>query len=91
MVDLFADDVMTLKDAAKALPNRPHVSTIWRWATHGVGPERKKLETISIGGRRYTSRQAMLRFAAMLTANERSSTHNSQADAADQQLDQLWS
>ncbi len=48
-------------------------ATAWRWALRGLGPkdrrsqERFKLETVMIGGRRYTSSEAVARFIARLT------------------------
>jgi hypothetical protein len=54
-------------------PPRPHPSTFVRWALKGIwvlngaGKERVRLETVKIGGRRYTSRAALERFVARLT------------------------
>jgi Protein of unknown function (DUF1580) len=48
----------------------PHVSTFVRWALRGVGRDRVKLETVKVGGRRYTSRAALDRFIAQLTGVE---------------------
>lgn len=39
-----------------------HLSTVWRWALRGVRGHR--LECFSIGGRRYTTREAFERFVA---------------------------
>jgi hypothetical protein len=41
-----------------ALP--PHPSTVWRWIAQGVGGRR--LGTVRIGGRTYTSKEALARF-----------------------------
>ena len=30
------DDLLTLTEAAKRLPGRPHRSTLWRWARKGI-------------------------------------------------------
>ena len=46
------NDYLTLSQAAKTLPGRPHVSTLWRWATRGVRD--RKLQTVLRGGRRFT-------------------------------------
>jgi hypothetical protein len=43
-----------------------HVSTLWRWSLRGVKGIR--LETVMIGGIRYTSREALERFVARTTA-----------------------
>lgn len=37
-----------------------HVSTVWRWSLRGIRGNR--LECFSLGGRRYTSREAVERF-----------------------------
>ena len=57
MIDLQSEQLLTLADAARHLPTRPHVSTIWRWAAKGG------LETVRLGGRVYTSAEALDRFA----------------------------
>ena len=45
---------------------RPNVSTVWRWAQRGVCGV--TLETVLIGGRRYTSRVALQSFVERSTA-----------------------
>lgn len=60
------ETLLTLTQAAATLPNKPHASTIHRWRLNGVRGIR--LETIMVGGRRYTSREALERFSARLTA-----------------------
>jgi hypothetical protein len=66
MVDILSEDTVTLTDASKIIPGRPHSSTIWRWHQHGC--RGVKLETVVIGGRRFTSREAIKRFIAKTTA-----------------------
>lgn len=66
MNDLLCERLVSLSDACRLLPGRPHVSTIWRWVSRGVGGVR--LETISSGGRRFTSREALRRFVTATTA-----------------------
>lgn len=65
-IDLTREEPILLTEAAKLLPNRPHLSTLWRWFQRGVKGHR--LETLVIGGKRYTSREALQRFADRLTA-----------------------
>jgi len=48
--------------------NRVHPSTVHRWRIRGA--RGVKLETVLIGGRRYTSEEALLRFFDMSTAAE---------------------
>ena len=43
-----------------ARENRKHVSTVWRWVLRGVKGHR--LESFLVGGRRYTTREAVGRF-----------------------------
>lgn len=57
MINLQSEQLLTLAAAAQHLPTRPHVSTIWRWAATGG------LETVRLGGRVYTSAEALDRFA----------------------------
>ena len=64
--DLMTEDLRTLIEATKSLPHAPHVSTIHRWRLRGIRGIR--LETVLIGGRRFTSREALARFAAATTA-----------------------
>ena len=45
----------------------PHRSTVVRWALRGVGRKKVKLETLMIGGRRYTSLSALARFICALS------------------------
>jgi hypothetical protein len=58
-------------EAAAHCPQRPHVSALWRWCRKGLktaGGGRVRLEHVRIGGRIYTSRQAMERFFAAVAA-----------------------
>ncbi len=71
---LVSEQIIRLNDVADWLPRRApgrKVSqvTLWRWATkgvRGVDGRRVRLETIKLGGRRYTSVEAVERFAAAL-------------------------
>jgi hypothetical protein len=60
MIDHETERLLSMTEAAKLLPGRPDVSTLWRWRTGGCRGH--KLETILFGGRRYTSREAITRF-----------------------------
>lgn len=59
-------DWMTLRQAAKELPTRPHVSTVYRWCLKGCRGMR--LEHQRIGGRIIVSREGLRRFIESLTA-----------------------
>lgn len=60
MIDHETEDLLSMTAAAKLLPGRPNVATLWRWRTSGCRGH--KLETFLFGGRRYTSREAISRF-----------------------------
>ena len=55
---------------AQGMDPPPHSSTWVRWALRGVGTPRVKLETLRLGGRRFTTREAISRFVAQLTGHE---------------------
>jgi hypothetical protein len=64
MIDHESEQLLSMTDAAKLLPGRPDVATLWRWRTTGCRGH--KLETLLFGGRRYTSREAIARFLAAI-------------------------
>lgn len=66
MIDTESERLLLLTDAAKVIPGRPSVPTLWRWRMRGVRGVR--LETCVVGGRRYTSREALSRFIVGTTA-----------------------
>jgi len=66
MIDIETEHLATLNEARMWLPTTPDVSTLFRWCSRGVRGVR--LESIQIGGRRCTSREALARFAEQLTA-----------------------
>lgn len=65
-IDIHSDSLLTISEAAKSLPMRPNVSTVWRWVQRGV--RGVTLDTVLIGGRRYTSREALQSFVERSTA-----------------------
>lgn len=67
MIDMANESLLSIGDATKFLPGHPHVSTLWRWRMRGVRGIR--LETILIGGRRFTSREAIERFVAAINTD----------------------
>ncbi|MCH8823739.1 MAG: DUF1580 domain-containing protein [Planctomycetes bacterium] len=66
---MFAnEDKLTLSQAAETLPKKLHPSAIWRWCrkgirTAGAGGTRVRLEHVRLGGRIYTSAEAISRFS----------------------------
>ena len=95
MIDIENEDLLTLALAAKHLPNgragkSVHVATLHRWAANGA--QGVKLETVKIGGIRFTSVQALERFVEACTAgNSEAPVRTSKArqrdiDKADREL-----
>lgn len=66
MIDIHREQMLTITSAARELPGKPHVSTVWRWINRGV--RGVTLDTILVGGIRYTSREALQRFCECITA-----------------------
>lgn len=65
-LDLQKERLISLKEAPKHLPKRngkrAHYSTIFRWANKGA--RGRVLESILVGGVRYTSVEALRRFTS---------------------------
>ena len=59
-IDTRKEDLLSLTEASAATPRHRSVSTMWRWCQQGV--RGVTLETVMVGGRRYTSVEAMDRF-----------------------------
>ncbi|QDV74290.1 DUF1580 domain-containing protein [Botrimarina mediterranea] len=60
------DEHLSLAEAAKTLPGRPHLSTLHRWRLRGIRGVR--LKTCLVGGRRYTTPRWLREFIAASTA-----------------------
>jgi Protein of unknown function (DUF1580) len=74
---LLDEGLLYLSEIPRHLPStllgrRVHLSTVIRWRTRGVGGVR--LEAVRLGGRWVTSREALARFTAAVTAASRSTT-----------------
>lgn len=70
MIDALSEQIISLTEAAKILPQRrggkrPHVSCVYRWTLSGC--RGVKLESIQVGGTRCTSREALGRFFERLS------------------------
>ncbi|MEO2046022.1 MAG: DUF1580 domain-containing protein [Pirellulales bacterium] len=63
---MLDETLITPAQATKKLPGRPSLRTVWRWMQRGVKGHR--LESVLIGGRRYTSVEAGVRFVVATTA-----------------------
>jgi hypothetical protein len=82
-IEIEPEKLVTLTEATKVLPQRPHVRTVWRWHRRGIHGIR--LETILIGRTRDTSREAVQRFAERTTAVVDGITPKQSASRARQQ------
>jgi len=64
-IDIATEELIPVRDVPSRLPakngKRVHFSAVYRWMKRGVGGVR--LEYVSIGGTRYTSVEALQRFA----------------------------
>jgi len=67
MIDIQNEKLRLLSQSAREIPGRPHISTVFRWWRHGV--KGVKLETVLVGGRRFTSAEAIQRFIQRLSAS----------------------
>ena len=73
-------DAITLSQAVDFVPRRPHVATIWRWATKGC--RGIKLQTWMSGGTRVTTPAAIEEFLHRLNAGDSSDTGDLDADSS---------
>lgn len=76
MINIRDEEMLTLSGAAKRLPHgrasKPvHVATIHRWASPR-GLKGIRLETVKVGGIRYTSAEALERFIVRCSADDAS-------------------
>ena len=59
-LDLLAEDTISIGEVVNELPGNHSKTTVWRWTTRGLNGVR--LESVKIGGRTFTSKQALHRF-----------------------------
>ena len=77
MKNTAIEELMSISEASRLLPNNPGAETIWCWRTKGIRGVR--LETALVGGRRYVTRKAIEEFIQRLTeAAEQRSTDQRQ-------------
>lgn len=78
MIELHSETLIALAEVPKHLPGRPHISSIYRWCNRN----RRPLETVKIGGRVYTSIEALDRFAEQRSGpNEQAAPKQSRTQA----------
>ena len=67
MIDTSNEPLIPIREIPNHLPGaKPHKATVWRWVLTGV--RGVKLETVLVGGRRYTNATAIERFIQATTA-----------------------
>ncbi len=65
MIDVETESLVPIRNAAKHVPGfRPHLSVIYRWMQRPDGG----LETVRVGGRVFTSKEAITRFVQRCNA-----------------------
>jgi len=74
-INAQTEQLLSLTEATSVIPGGPHISTLHRWRTRGV--RGVFLETCMVGGRRFTSREAIDRF---LTATAHSAPPSDNRD-----------
>lgn len=91
-IDLAYEELVPLKELAKSLPKRngkaPAISTLWRWSTTGV--RGVVLQTVLVGGQRYSSPEVFRRFVAAGNQGRVAKPETSRAaEETNRQLDAL--
>ena len=79
------DNLLTLSQAAQALPNKPAPSTIWRWCKRGMpmGDDRIYLDYKRVGRRVYIPSQALHDFIEEVSAaDKKTARRDREADIA---------
>jgi hypothetical protein len=86
---MLEETLIPIAEAARLVPGRPHLATLHRWIARGCRGIR--LESILVGGRRFTSREAIARFIQGTSAQRDSTSALStpSAASADAALDEL--
>ncbi len=65
-IDIQNETLVQFTHAPKHIPGRPHIATVHRWRLRGA--RGVKLESILVGGKRFTSTEAIERFIEATTA-----------------------
>ncbi len=89
MIDIEHERLIPIGEAHKHIPGRPHLSAVYRW----MNRTNNALETVKVGGKRFTSHEAIVRFAAACTGGSQapssplSAARAQQIAAAERRLD----
>ncbi len=65
MIDRKREELRNYPQISKEHPIHPSVATLWRWTLKGI--KGQYFESLVYGGRRYSSLEAVDRFAALLS------------------------
>jgi hypothetical protein len=87
MTVFAGDTIVSLREAAKLLPGRPHISTLHRWRK--IGCRGVKLQTIKVGGRYFVSHKAIQEFLAASSVDTAPALQNSRTPPADKASDEI--
>jgi hypothetical protein len=82
MIDVHTEDLFLLSKGPPELKSAPSPATLWRWALRGIRGHR--LETVIVGGRRYSSRDAFDRFLRSLNETRVAEPASESRQRADQ-------
>ncbi len=84
MIDPLAETLLTMKEARRAFPPnlQPSTATLWRWVLRGC--RGVVLESIKIGGRRYTTEAAISRFIEGCTESGKKRTLSGKTTRSDE-------
>lgn len=63
---MITTELIAIQEAGKFFPNKPSPATCWRWILKGTRGCR--LATVTIGGRRYVTRETIEAFIEATTA-----------------------
>lgn len=77
---LLTERLIVVAKLNRELPNRPDRATCFRWCHRGV--RGKRLESILIGGRRFTSMEAVARFLNAISGSDGAARPNRPVDRA---------
>lgn len=59
-IDIQSERMVPFTEAPSHIPGRPHLATVHRWRLRGARGVR--LESVLVGGKRFTSQEAIQRF-----------------------------
>ncbi len=68
MIDAATEELIPFQQAGRRIPGNPSVCALHRWRLSGV--RGAKLETLLVGGTRFTSTEAISRFIAAQNRDE---------------------